>query len=133
MTGSMNPGHVLAGRFVIECLKAAGGMGKVYRAADRQTGQPVAIKVISVDHPSLPGRLRLEARALLELNHPAIVRHVAHETDPDRGLYLAMEWLDGVTLSERLRNWLEAGQTGIAPRIDDAKLKARLKSLGYAE
>jgi|SRR5450432_114640 len=40
-------GEVLSGRFVIERLAGSGAMGAVYRALDRVTGAPVAVKVIA--------------------------------------------------------------------------------------
>src|SRR5205814_2336371 len=47
-------------------------------------------------------RFAQEAVVLAELSHPAIVRYVAHGKTPDGALFLAMEWLDGEDLSERL-------------------------------
>src|SRR5437879_7073023 len=77
-------------------------MGDVYRALDQHTGRPVALKTILIDDARLVERFKNEARALVELNHPAIVKYVADGEAPGQGRYLAMEWLDGVTLSERL-------------------------------
>ncbi len=99
----MKPGEVVAGRFCIERFVARGGMGDVYRAVDQQTGAAVALKRLVSSRPVFTDRMNLEARALMDLSHPAIVRYVAHESDPDRGMFLAMEWLDGVTLTERLK------------------------------
>ncbi len=99
----MKTGDVIAGRFCIERFIARGGMGEVYRAVDEQEGGLVAIKRMFVDYPHASERLALEARALIELTHPAIVRYVGHEDDPAVGLFLAMEWLDGTTLSDRLK------------------------------
>ncbi len=77
-------------------------MGTIYRARDRQTGAPVALKLISAQDR---GRTRFarEARALAELDHPAIVRYVAHGLTPVGEPFLAMEWLEGELLSERLQ------------------------------
>jgi hypothetical protein len=77
-------------------------MGAVYRAWDRQTSSLVALKLL-VGHGSEDERFGREARVLSELEHPAIVRHVAHGAAPDGTLYLAMEWLEGSDLSERLQ------------------------------
>jgi tetratricopeptide (TPR) repeat protein len=78
-------------------------MGDIYRALDRSTGRPVAIKLITTEHTPFTTRLRNEAQALGEVTHPAVVRLVAYGIAPEHGHYLAMEWLDGVTLWERLQ------------------------------
>jgi eukaryotic-like serine/threonine-protein kinase len=95
-------GQLIDGRFEVERFVARGGMGDVYRGVDRRGGLPVALKLLVCDKPVLIERLGLEARALTELDHPAIVRPVAHGVCPDHGPYLAMEWLEGTTLSERI-------------------------------
>ena len=46
-------------------------------------------------------RFEREAEVLASLAHPHIVRYVAHGHTADRP-FLAMEWIDGVTLAERL-------------------------------
>src|SRR5262245_57640793 len=99
----MRAGEVVDGRFVVERFIARGGMGDIYRARDSTSGRPIALKMITPDDRRLGERLLNEARALVELTHPAVVRYVAHGTSLEHGLYLAMEWLDGVTLWERLQ------------------------------
>ncbi|WP_437825653.1 protein kinase domain-containing protein [Sorangium sp. So ce1153] len=95
----MREGTLVAGRFEVHRLAASGGMGMVYRATDQLTGRPVALKVAP---PELAARFRREARLLEAVQHPLIVQHIAHGTSDDGALWLAMEWLDGVTLGERL-------------------------------
>ena len=56
----MRPGEVLANRFRLVGLAGAGGMGAVYRADDRQTGERVALKVMR-QHASDPARFAHEA------------------------------------------------------------------------
>jgi tetratricopeptide (TPR) repeat protein len=78
-------------------------MGDVYRARDRLTGGYVAIKLL---HPGLAkdsDRFRREAQLLAEISHPRIVRYVAHGvTQTTRRPYIAMEWLDGEDVADRL-------------------------------
>jgi eukaryotic-like serine/threonine-protein kinase len=87
-------------------------MGVVYRAEDIATGARVAVKVIRGD-PSEAARFAREARVLSRLEHPAIVRYVAHGSTEDGAPYLAMEWLEGEDLSERL----ERGPMALADTI----------------
>src|SRR5262245_56630576 len=96
----MQPGDVIAGRFVIEALAGAGGMGQVFRAQDRERKETVAIKVVRSERAP-EARFVREARLLAQLNHPCIVGHVAHGRCAD-GLYIAMEWLEGKDLRDRL-------------------------------
>ncbi len=96
----MREGTLVAGRFEVHRLAGAGGMGTVYRATDQLTGRPVALKVAL---PELAARFRREARLLEAVQHPLIVQHIAHGTSDDGALWLAMEWLDGVTLDARLQ------------------------------
>src|SRR5689334_7279703 len=98
----MRPGEVIDRRFEIERVAASGGMGTVYRALDRVTGTPVALKLLGQPDRSAVHRFEHEARILAELDHPRIVRHVAHGVTPDGVPYLAMEWLDGESLAQRL-------------------------------
>ncbi|MCA9597809.1 MAG: AAA family ATPase [Myxococcales bacterium] len=84
----MKTGDVLLDRFEIEQRAGEGGMGAVFRARDKHTGDWVALKAAPAPD---------EARALSRLDHPVIVRYVAHGEG-----FVAMEWLDGELLSERL-------------------------------
>jgi len=94
---------VVAGRFELGRLAGQGGMGKVYRARDLETGAPVAVKILGLSGEE--GRLRFEreARLLAELEHPGVVHYVAHGFLDDGTPFLAMEWLEGEDLAERLR------------------------------
>lgn len=99
----MIPGDVIGGRFVIQGHVARGGMGDVYRATDGETGLPVAVKLILVPDPQHHARLAREARALAELRDPAIVRYIAHDAREGEA-FIATEWVEGPSLSERLRS-----------------------------
>ncbi|XXY51998.1 protein kinase [Sorangium sp. So ce269] len=89
-------------RFEIEQLAGSGGMGDVYRARDRLSGEAVALKVLQRSSVRDLSRLSQEAEALVTLRLPGVVQYVAHGMTGAGRPYLAMEWLDGVTLEERL-------------------------------
>jgi serine/threonine protein kinase len=82
-----------------------GGMGVVYRAEQSSLGRQVALKLIRPEQlyfPSAKERFAREASAVGQLTHPAIVQ--VHAFGEERGVpYLAMELVDGLTLSELLR------------------------------
>src|SRR5262249_23561036 len=79
------------------------GMGMVYRARDEQTGQPVALKLLQGHGtPQEAERFSREAALLAELRHPHIVSYVAHGVTESGESFLAMEWLEGEDLSQRL-------------------------------
>jgi tetratricopeptide (TPR) repeat protein/tRNA A-37 threonylcarbamoyl transferase component Bud32 len=93
-------GDVFAERFEIRRQAGAGGMSLVYAARDRQSGQAVALKLLAGERASTSRFVR-ETYLLSELHHPAIVRYIAHG-DVAGQPWMAMEWLDGEDLSERL-------------------------------
>src|SRR5258708_4321046 len=96
-------GTVVADRFAIERVAGRGGMGTVYRALDRATGAPAAVKILPNESGPRRDRFAREARLLAQLAHPAIVRYIAEGTTARGEPYLAMEWLDGEDLQQRLR------------------------------
>lgn len=98
------PGTVVANRFQIEKLAGVGGMGTIFRARDLYSGDVVALKLLrtEVPNPEESQRFAREAQLLAELHHPGIVSYVAHGQTPDGLRYLAMEWLQGEDLAQRL-------------------------------
>ncbi|WP_437596228.1 protein kinase [Sorangium sp. So ce590] len=98
----MRAGDVVEDRFEIERLAGAGGMGDVYRARDRLSGEAVALKVLHGASAHDLRRFAREAEALVTLRLPGVVQYAAHGMTGEGQPYLAMEWLDGVTLEERL-------------------------------
>lgn len=80
-------------------------MGEVYRALDTRLQRIVAVKILPADlssNPEAKQRFEREARAISSLNHPHIcaLYDVGHQDGTD---YLVMEFLEGETLAERLR------------------------------
>jgi len=98
----MDRGAVVGLRFEVEGLARAGGMGSVFRARDRQSGEWVALKIAHPEAMQHADRFAREATVLAELRHPGIVRYVAHGRTDAGEMYLAMEWLEGEDLQQRL-------------------------------
>jgi serine/threonine protein kinase len=98
------PGGTQLGSFEIVHLLGAGGMGEVYLALDRTLNRNVAIKVLLPEITTEPrlARYEWEARAASSLSHPDIC-HIYHLGETlDRQRYIAMEYVEGETLGQRL-------------------------------
>lgn len=91
------------GAYRVVAQLGEGGMGTVYRAVDEAAERQVALKVL---------RTRLEAVALARLHHPGIPTLYSLFAE-DGALYMAMEYVPGSSLEDRLREhgalpWPEA-------------------------
>ena len=96
----------------------AGGMGAVYKAYDKKLHRVIALKLLPPEYLSQPDRRRrflLEARAASALNHPHIL--TVYEVGEDDGKpYIAMEFVEGDTLRQRVR----AGAIPVRETLDIA-------------
>ncbi|WP_394833903.1 protein kinase [Pendulispora rubella] len=115
---------LIAGRFVLEAEAGRGGMGIVHRALDRTTGCAVALKVLRKADAAALRRFAREAEVLGKLQHPDIVRCIAHGEGEDGEPYLALEWIDGESLQAHLVRAVEAGER--LPIADVLELGQRL-------
>src|SRR5437867_3197751 len=86
------PWMLVADRFQVEALVGKGGMGEVYRARDLATGEPVALKLLTMSTSEASERFARESRLLCALRHPRVVKYVAHGLVQGQR-YLAMEWM----------------------------------------
>jgi eukaryotic-like serine/threonine-protein kinase len=105
-------GDLVEGRFRIVRLLGAGGMGEVYEAvdtADPDHPERVALKTIRRELAGLDeivNRLRREVQLIHKVTHPNVckVHYLGIDRRPQRDLlYLTMDFLEGETLSQRLR------------------------------
>jgi len=97
-----NAPHILSDRLRFVQRIGAGGMGVVYRALDLRLNQVRAVKTLSGSDPVMVARLKREARAMAAAKHQNLA--TLHGIELWRGApMLVMEFLDGMTLAERLR------------------------------
>ena len=92
------------GRYEIRRKIGAGGMGEVFLAHDEQLDRNVALKVLLPEFccdEDRVQRFKLEARTVSGLNHPNII--TIHEIgEKDKRLYIATEFVDGITVREKI-------------------------------
>ncbi len=108
---------------ILDCL-GRGGMGVVYKARQPRLNRLVALKILAPEKgadPKFAERFLREAQALARLSHPNIV--TVHDFGEADGMfYLLMEYVDGATLRQLLREGRMKPETAltIVPKICDA-------------
>ena len=109
------------GPYQVQVLLGSGGMGDVYRARDTRLNRIVAVKVLPrhlLERSDLRQRFEREARAIASLDHPHIcaLYDIGRDDTTD---FLVMQYLDGETLSQRLRKGPLPTAGGVALRHRD--------------
>ena len=107
----LKPGSLLVGRYTTLNQLGRGGMGVVYAVYDAKLDRRVALKLLRrrYDNPaSASGHARLlrEAKAMARLNHPNVVSVYDVGTSDEGDVFVAMELVEGQTLTE----WLRGGR-----------------------
>jgi len=93
------------GRYQIDAMSGEGAMARVYKAYDPKIDRTLAIKALKSDllaDDEYRGRFLREAKGAGILSHPNIVT-VFDVGEEDRQPYIAMEWVDGKTLADLLK------------------------------
>ena len=97
------------GRYTVLEVVGAGGMGVVFAAYDPELDRKIALKLLRLDRASdaagesLKARLLREAHAMARLAHPNVISIYDVGMVGDR-VFIAMEYVDGATLTRRLRD-----------------------------
>jgi serine/threonine-protein kinase len=129
MSPPLRPLPDAIGRYRVVRLLGQGAMGRVLLAHDPVLDRTVAVKLLRDDlglpsehRQALLDRMRHEARASARVSHPNIVALHDMGDDPELGLFLVFEYVEGVTLKDRLtRGPLGSESTAkIARAVGDA-------------
>jgi len=129
-TKALEPG-TLIDAFKIVRLLGRGGMGEVYLARDTKLGRRIALKRIlpeALGSEEVVGRFLHEARVTARFSHPHIVTIYAVGETVD-GPYVALEYLEGQSLRERIRD--EAPSAHETGRICLAVAEALAEAHGH--
>jgi tRNA A-37 threonylcarbamoyl transferase component Bud32 len=111
------------GRYLILSELGRGSMARVYLAKDPNIDRKLALKVLDPRNPTSPDlvaamkrRFLVEATAAARLDHPAAVAIYDADVDPETGAsYIAMEWVDGLSLRDHL---VAGGSIPVAEAVD---------------
>ena len=129
---------MIAGRYRLEREIGRGGSGVVHLAVDEVLGRQVAVKRVGLipggDNAELE-RAEREARLAAALNHPHVVS-VFDLVDEEDVRWLVMEYVDGETLSERVRTSgpLEATEAAtLLAQTADALVEAHLQGIVHRD
>jgi serine/threonine-protein kinase len=113
-----HPGRVVAGKYRVERVLGVGGTGSIVAARSLEGGELVALKLL---HPRLAKdgesveRFLREARALAGICAEQVARVIDVGRQEDGTPFIAMEYLEGIDLAERLRS---AGPLSFGVAID---------------
>src|SRR5690554_2868774 len=116
-------GTVIAGKYRIDKAIARGGFSVIYRATHIEMKRPVGLKIPTIAEDikaSWLERFTREARLASQLTHPNTVTIYDYGQDPHGFLYIAMEWVEGVSLYQYL------DKRGALPPLAVARLSVQI-------
>lgn len=103
VTVVLQPGTILAGRYLIESVLGRGGMGIVYKGRHLLMDRPVAIKMLYPQHiadANVLRRFQTEAKSLSTLSHPNLVAVLDFGITESDEPYMVMDYHEGKGLDE---------------------------------
>src|SRR5712672_3221166 len=118
MTTNSHSGPQRLGKYELRERLGRGNMAEVWKAFDTQLQRSVALKILHADllnDPHFIARFEHEAQVIASLHHPNIVRvydfHLARPPESESTLaYIVMDYVEGMTLSEYIRNTSRMGK-----------------------
>ena len=126
--------HDLLPQYEIDSILGQGGMGAVYKGRQGALERPVAIKVLpetlidgDEDHQYIE-RFKLEARAMANLDHPAIISVYDFGQTSAGQLYFVLEFIDGMDIEQ----YIHASGGKVDPEHAIAIVSHVLDALDYA-
>lgn len=105
------------GDFTLQQLIGAGGVGKVYRALQKNVEKQVAVKFLRknfVNDARAVSRFVMEALIIGNLQHPGLVEYHGLGRTPNGGFFIAMDFIDGSDLGKLLSVQIPQPQTAIS-------------------
>jgi eukaryotic-like serine/threonine-protein kinase len=131
--GILAVGARFAGRYDIQELIGAGGMGIVYRAFDREVGETVAIKALRPElnqfDPTLLDRFKQELRLARRITHRNVMR-TFDLGELDGVYYITMEFVYGTTVATLIR---DAGRLEVPAALTIGKQICRALEVAHEE
>ncbi len=138
---SHTPAHprALEQRYEILSEAGHGGMGIVYRARDRETGEIVALKVLKPEiaaDAAIIERFKNELRLARKITHKNVSRIHEFNRAPDGSAYISMEYVDGDSLRRVLNRFGAMGlRTGlrIAQQVSEGLHEAHAQGVVHRD
>ncbi len=100
----LQPGQILNNRYRIAKQIGQGGFGAVYRAWDTRMNGSCVVKENLETSQEARSQFEREAQILFRLRHSGLPVVFDYFSDPDQGLYLVMDFIEGKNLEEYSRN-----------------------------
>jgi serine/threonine protein kinase len=129
----LEPGQTLAVRYEIKSVLGVGGMGMVYKAADRELGELVAVKTLKPEmvheDPSALDRFKTEIKLARRIAHRNVVR--TYDLGETGGVYfITMEFVEGKSLKELIDS---RGRLPVSVVLPIAKQLCRALEVAHEE